>query len=71
MTSEVSMAELAEVAEAERITEQEGTAVTVVVTVITQEAGQVRGHAAASGVNAKTARAHVLIGDITVGQSVY
>ncbi len=72
LTSEVSVAELAEVVEAANRTEQEGIEVIVSVTVIIQEAGQVRGHAAANGQNAMTASAHVPIGgDIIVGRSGY
>ena len=63
--SDVSVAELAEVVVADESAEQEETAVTVVVTVITQEAGQVRGHAAANGENAMTASTNARIeGDI-------
>ena len=72
LASELSVAELAEVTEPEKSTEQEGTDVTVVVTVTTQEAGHVRGHAAANGENAMTASTHVATGgDIVDGQSSY
>ena len=55
----------AEVAEAEERTEQGAVSVTVEVTVITQEAGHVLGHAAANGENAMAASANVRIqGDI-------
>ncbi len=72
LTSELSVAELAEVTEPEKSTEQEGTDVTVVVTVTTQEAGHVRGQAAANGENAMTASTRVATGgDIVDGQSSY
>ena len=72
MTSEVSVAELAEVVEAANRTEQEGIEVIVSVTVIIQEAGQVRGPPPPPPPNAMTASAHVPIGgDIIVGRSGY
>jgi hypothetical protein len=56
---------MTEVAEAEDGTEQGAVSVTVEMTVITQEAGHVLGHAAANGENAMAASANVRIqGDI-------
>jgi hypothetical protein len=56
---------IAEVTEADKMEEQEAVSVTVAVTVITQEAGHVRGHAAANGENATNASTNVRMeGDI-------
>jgi hypothetical protein len=54
------------VAEADETAEQGAISVTVAVTVMTQEAGQVRGHAVTNGENEMTASANVRMdGDIT------
>jgi hypothetical protein len=56
---------MAELAEAEERSEQEAVSVTVEVTVITQEAGHVLGHAAANGEITMTVKASLRInGDI-------
>jgi hypothetical protein len=56
---------IAEVTEADKRVEQKAVSVTVAVTVITQEAGHVCGHAAANGENATIASTNVRMeGDI-------
>jgi hypothetical protein len=55
-----------EVADADKTAEQGAVSVIVAVTVMTQEAGQVRGHAVTNGENEMTPNASVRInGDIT------